>query len=76
MSKKKKERLTPYVCGLPHCQCRIALPDRGEMVRYQHRDLHGFRCDGLMLRYDLTEEGKTSKLELLFSKIRKQKRPR
>jgi len=75
MSKKKKERLVPYVCGLPHCQCRIALPDHGEMVRYPHRDLHGFRCNGFLLRYDLTEEGRSNLLARLFAKVRKQKRP-
>ena len=63
--RKKKEKNVVYVCGLPHCHCRLTLPDRGEAVKLPHRDLSGFRCNGIMVRWDLTKEGREHNLRML-----------
>lgn len=62
--RKKKEKNVVYVCGLPYCHCRLVLPDHGEAVKLPHRDLHGFRCNGFMVRWDLTREGREHKLRM------------
>lgn len=60
----KKEKDVVYVCGLPHCHVKLVLPDRGEAVKLPHRDLNGFRCNGMLVRWDLTKEGREHKLRL------------
>lgn len=75
IKKGKKPKYALYVCGIPTCRTKVAIPDQGEMAKYPHRDKHGFRCNGLLVRFDQTDEGKAYKRDRLFAKIQKPKRP-
>jgi len=70
----KKIREVVYLCGRPDCEARIVLPDRGEAVKYPHRDRQGFRCEGLMVKYSLSPVGRLEEMRArwrIFLKERK-----
>ena len=72
MAKKRDD--TVYLCGWPDCNARIVLPDRGEAVKYPHRDLAGFKCEGLLVKYSLSPVGRLEEMRARWRVFLKEKR--
>ncbi len=64
----KRPKGKPYVCGFPHCQARIILPNLGDAARHDHRDKNGFRCRGILVAYDVSEIGRREKMAWAYEK--------
>lgn len=67
----KKTPETVYLCGV--CNARIVLLDRGEAVKFPHRDQQGFRCDNLLVKYSLSPEGRREETEARWRVFLKEK---
>ena len=66
---KKEPKYVPFVCGYPYCQKRILLPGKTVTAQKRHRDMNGFVCDGILVRYDVSPIGRAE--ERALSEYRK-----
>lgn len=59
----KKIRPVIYICGFEHCQYRIMLPKRGDACYYTHKDMNGLKCNGLLVRYQISPIGRAEEIQ-------------